>query len=151
VFLFHAICSLERNLAAKNIISLNENRIVNLSYGSQESNGRLQFERNTLRLLCSVLLKPGTRLEICRLLDPGVFHDSLHRILFEEIRALEAVQSRQLRELLPGRVTNRGFPEFDLHEFLAPSEVSEAEVDKLFEGVLRLLDQSHPDEEHLAE
>jgi hypothetical protein len=130
---------------------LNENRIVNLSAGSQESNGRLQLERNTLRLLCSVLLKPGTRLEICRLLEPGVFHDSLHRILFEEVRALEAVQSRFLRELLPGRVTSRGFPEFDLHEFLAPHEVGEAEIDRLFEGVLQLLDQSHPDEEQLAE
>jgi len=124
---------------------------VTLSAGHQESSGRLQLERNTLRLLCSVLLKPGTRLEICRLLKPGVFQDSLHRILFEEVRALEAVQSRLLRELLPGRVTNRGFPEFDLHEFLAPHEVSEAEIDKLFEGVLRLLDQSHPDEEQLAE
>ena len=124
---------------------------MNLSAGSQASNGRLQLERNTLRLLCSVLLKPGTRLEICRLLEPGVFHDSLHRILFEEIRALEAIQSRLLRELLPGRVTNRGFPEFDLHEFLAPHELSEAEIDRLFEGVLQLLDQSHPDEEQLAE
>ena len=124
---------------------------MTLSAGHQESSGRLQLERNTLRLLCSVLLKPGTRLEICRLLEPGVFQDSLHRILFEEVRALEAVQSRLLRELLPGRVTNRGFPEFDLHEFLAPHEVNEAEIDKLFEGVLQLLDQSHPDEEKLAE
>ena len=124
---------------------------MNHSAGSRESNGRLELERNALRLLCSVLLKPGTRLEICRLLEPEVFHDSLHRILFEEICAMETVQSRRLRELLPGRVTNRGFPEFDLHEFLAPHEVNEAEIDKLFEGVLQLLDQSHPDEEQLAE
>jgi hypothetical protein len=148
VRLFHAICSFERNLTAKIIISLNEYRIVNLSAGSQESNGRL--ERNALRLLCSVLLKPGTRLEICRLLEPTVFHDPLWRIIFEEVHALGAVESRRLRELLPGRVTNRGFPEFDLHEFLAPHEVNEAEIDKLFEGVLRLLDLSHPDEEQLA-
>jgi hypothetical protein len=117
---------------------------------SQDSDGRLQLERNTLRLLCSVLLKPGTRLEICRLLDPRVFHDPLRRVVFEEIRALGAVESRRLRELLPARITNRGFPEFDLHEFLAPHEVSEAEIDKLFEGALHLLDQSHPDEEQLA-
>jgi hypothetical protein len=55
-----------------------------------------------------------------------------------------------LRELLPGRLTNRSFPEFDLHEFLALNDVNEAEIDKLFEGVLRLLDLSHPDEEQLA-
>jgi hypothetical protein len=123
---------------------------MNLPAHRQESNRSLQLERNTLRLLCSVLLKPGTRLEICRLLDPGVFHDPLRRAVFEEIRALGAVESRRLRELLPARVTNRGFPDFNLHDFLAPHEVSEAEIDKLFEGALRLLDQSHPDEEQLA-
>lgn len=36
---------------------------------------REQMERNTLRLLCSVLVKPGTRLEICRLLHPHDFLD----------------------------------------------------------------------------
>jgi len=123
---------------------------MNLPANRQESSGSLQLERNTLRLLCSVLLKPGTRLEICRLLDPGVFHDPMRRVVFEEIRALGAVESRRLRELLPARVANRGFPDFDLHDFLAPHEVSEAEIDKLFEGVLRLLDQSHPDEEQIA-
>jgi hypothetical protein len=55
-----------------------------------------------------------------------------------------------LWELLPARMTNRGFPDFDLHDFLAPHEVSEAEIDKLFEGALHLLDQSHPDEEQLV-
>ena len=124
---------------------------MNLSHEGRESNGRLELERNALRLLCSVLLKPGTRLEICTLLDPDVFHDPLWRIIFEEVHALGTVESRRLRELLPARVTNRGFPEFDLHEFLAPHEVNEAEIDKLFEGVLQLLDQSHPDEEQLAE
>ena len=123
---------------------------MNLPAHSQDSDGRLQLERNALRLLCSVLLKPGTRLEICRLLDPGVFQDPLQRVIFEEIRALGAVESRRLRELLPARVTNRGFPEFDLHEFLAPHEVNGTEIDKLFEGALQLLDQSHPDEEQLA-
>jgi len=123
---------------------------MNLPEHSQDSDGRLQLERNALRLLCSVLLKPGTRLEICKLLDPGVFQDPLRRVIFEEIRALGAVESRRLRELLPGRVTNRGFPEFDLHDFLAPHEVNETEIDKLFEGALQLLDQSHPDEEQLA-
>jgi hypothetical protein len=142
--------SLERNLAPTNIISFYENEIMTLPAHRHESHGRLQLERNTLRLLCSVLLKPGTRLEICRLLDPAVFHDPLQRVIFEEVRALGAVESRRLRELLPARVTNRGFPEFDLHEFLAPHEVSEAEIDKLFEGALHLLDQSHPDEEQLA-
>jgi hypothetical protein len=109
----------------------------------------LQLERDTLRLLCSVLIKSGTRLEICRLLDPAVFQDPLQRVVFEEIRALGAIESRRLREILPSKVTNRGFPEFELRDFLAPHEVTESEIDKLFESALQLLDVSHPDEEQL--
>jgi hypothetical protein len=107
---------------------------------------RQLLEKNTLRFLCSVLIKGGTRGEICRLLDPSVFHDPMRRVVFEEIRQLGSIDSRRLRELLPSRVTNRGFPDFDLHSFLAPHEVTEKEIDQLFESALRLLDLSHPDE-----
>ena len=99
-----------------------------------QSASRPLLERNTLRFLCSVLIKGGTRGEICRLLDPGVFQDPLRRVVFEEIRELGSIDSRRLRELLPARVTNRGFPDFDLKSFLAPQEVSEKEIDELFES-----------------
>ncbi len=112
-----------------------------------DSGARFQLQRNTLRFLCSVLIKSGTRGEICKLLDPGVFDDPLQRVVFEEIRELGSIDSRRLRALLPARVTNRGFPDFDLNDFLAPHEVSEREIDQLFDNVLRLLDLSHPDEE----
>jgi hypothetical protein len=112
-----------------------------------ESESRPLLERNTLRFLCSVLIKGGTRGEICRLLDPGVFHDPLRRAVFEEIRELGSIDSRRLRELLPARVTNRGFPDFDLKSLLAPHEVTENEIDQLFESALQLLDLSHPNEE----
>jgi hypothetical protein len=110
---------------------------------------RTLLERNTLRFLCFVLIKGGTRGEICRLLEPSVFQDPLRRVVFEEIRQLGSIDSRRLRELLPARVTNRGFPDFDLHSFLAPHEVSEKEIDQLFESALQLLDLSDPDEEML--
>jgi hypothetical protein len=112
----------------------------------KEKNAAIHLERDTLRFLCSVLIKSGTRLEICKLLDPGVFADPLHRVVFEEIRTMGAVDSRHLRALLPARVTNRGFPDFDLKELLAPHEVTEREIDRLFESALQLLDLSHPDE-----
>jgi hypothetical protein len=115
-----------------------------------KTDGRTLLERNTLRFLCSVLIKGGTRSEICKLLDPGVFQDPLRRVVFEEIRALGPIESRSLRALLPARVTNRGFPDFDLHALLAPHEVGENEIDQLFESALQLLDLSHPDEEQLA-
>jgi hypothetical protein len=117
---------------------------------SRAQTNRQLLERNTLRFLCSVLIKGGTRAEICKLLDPSVFQDPLRRVVFEEIRALGPIESRHLRELLPARVTNRGFPDFDLRALLAPHEVGEAEIDQLFESALELLDLSHPDDERLA-
>jgi len=116
-----------------------------------ETDNRPRLERNTLRFLCSVLIKGGTRGEICRLLDPEIFHDPLRRVIFEEIRQLGSIDSRRLRQLLPARVTHRGFPGFDLREFLAPYEVGEKEIDQLFESALQLLDLSHPDKEKLAD
>lgn len=104
------------------------------------------MERDTLRLLCSVLIKPGTRMEICKLLQPNVFGDGLRSTVFEEICALGPLPSRKLRALLPERVTNRGFPDFDLEELLAPKLASEQEIEKLFESALRLL-KIGPDED----
>ena len=112
-----------------------------------DADARFQLQKNTLRFLCSVLIKSGTRSEICKLLDARVFEDPLHRVVFEEIRDLGAVDSRRLRELLPARVTRRGFPDFDLRQLLAPYEVSEKEIDHLFESALQLLDLCNPDEE----
>src|SRR5437763_14772745 len=96
---------------------------------TSEPAGRPLLERNTLRFLCSVLIKGGTRGEICRLLDPGVFQDPLRRVVFEDIRELGSIDSRRLRELLPARVTNRGLADFDLNSFLDPQEVSDQEID----------------------
>jgi len=110
-----------------------------------------ELQKNTLRFLCSVLIKSGTRSEICKLLDPIVFDDPLHRVVFEEIRELGSIDSRRLRELLPARVTIRGFPDFDLNDLLAPREVTEKEIDQLFESALQLLDLSHPDQERLVD
>ncbi len=95
------------------------------------------------------MIKWETLGEICLLSDPCVVQDPLRRVVFEEIRQLGSIDSRYLWELLPARVTNRGFPDFDLNSFLAPQEVGEKEYDQLFESALQLLDLSHPNEESL--
>jgi hypothetical protein len=97
-------------------------------------------ERDLLRLLCSILVKPVTRVELCRLVDPEKFVDATQRIVFEEIRALGPVDSKRLLEILPTRVTNRGFPDFELDELLTPKLVSEDDIEKLFQSALRLID-----------
>jgi hypothetical protein len=97
------------------------------------------MERNTLRLLCSVLVKPGTRLEICRLLHSSDFLDPMRRTVFEEVLAAGVISSKQLRASLPPRLISRGFPDFDLDKLLAPKVASESEIEQLFESTLRLL------------
>ena len=111
----------------------------------------IEMERDTLRLLCSALLKPATRVEICRLLDSGKFFEPLQRILFEEIRALGAVDPKQLLQLLPARVANRGFPDFSLEDLLTPKLVSEEQIEKLFQSALRLMDVEDSGEESLED
>ncbi len=106
---------------------------------STESPNREQMERNTLRLLCSVLVKPGTRLEICRLLHSNDFLDPLRRTVFEEVLAAGLATSKQLRASLPAQVVSRGFVDFNLDKLLAPKLASEAEIEQLFESTLRLL------------
>ena len=98
------------------------------------------LERDALRLLCSVVIKPVTRVEFCNSLSPVVFLDPLRRVIFEEIHELGPISSRQLRELLPAKVTNRGYPDFEIEELLEPREVSEGELERLFASVLRLLE-----------
>jgi hypothetical protein len=107
------------------------------------------MERNTLRLLCSVLVKPGTRLEICRLLHSSDFLDPMRRTVFEEVLAAGVISSKQLRASLPARLISRGFPDFDLDKLLAPKLASEAEIEQLFESTLRLLKLSGSDDSAL--
>lgn len=114
-----------------------------------KSQDREQMERNTLRLLCSVLVKPGTRLEICRLLHPQDFVDPLHKAVFEEIQAAGTISSKLLRELLRVCVASRGFPDFNLDKLLAPKLASETEIEQLFESTLCLLKLGGSDDPNL--
>ena len=110
-----------------------------------------ELERKTLRLLCSVLLKPVTRVELAGLLDAELFTEALNRAVFEEIATIGVVSSAKLRELLPTRITNRGFPDFDLKEFLAPEMASEAEIETMFKSVLKMIEMRHGETESAVE
>src|SRR5260221_12499472 len=116
----------------------------------RDDDAQFQLQKNTLRFLCSVLIKSGTRSEICELLDPGVFDDPLHRVVFEEIREMGAVDPRRVRELLPPRVTNPGFPAVVRKPLLPPHEGREKRFGDPFESALLLLDLSGPAEERRA-
>jgi hypothetical protein len=111
-----------------------------MTQSSISAKNRSALERDALRLLCSVVIKPETRVEFCNSLSPVVFLDPLRRVIFEEIHELGPIPSKRLRELLPSQVTNRGFPDFEIDELLEPKEVNEQELERLFASVLRLLE-----------
>jgi hypothetical protein len=109
------------------------------------------LERNALRLLCSNLIRPNTRIELAGLLDPALFDDPLDRTVLEEIAALGPIEPSRLRELLPARITNRGFPEFDLKLFLGAGAASEKEIEELFRSVLQMIELRHRDDASVPE
>ena len=116
---------------------------------NNESEENLRQERQALRLLCSNLIRPLTRMELCNLLAPSLFQDTLHRVAFEEIQAAGAVPAARLREALPARITNRGFPDFELMELLGRDTASENEIEELFLSVLRLIRLRHEGDDEL--
>ncbi len=105
---------------------------------------REQFERDALRLLCSDLIEPETRDQLAGLLKNYAFADHLNHAVYEAILGVGAVPARRLRELLPGRVTNMGFPDFELKEYLGQSGATD-DIDRLFEHLLELTDD-YPEE-----
>lgn len=105
---------------------------------------REQFERDAMRLLCSDFIEPETRERLAGLLKTYVFVDGVNEAVYESIVSVGAVPARRLRELLPGRVTNLGFPDFELKEYLGQSGATD-DIDKLFEHLLELTD-GYPEE-----
>lgn len=101
---------------------------------------REQSERDAMRLLCSELIEPDTRERLAGLLKTYRFSDSLNDAVYESILSVGPVPARRLRELLPGRVTNLGFPDFELKEYLGQSGATD-DIDKLFEHLLDLAEE----------
>lgn len=78
---------------------------------------RFLRERNDLQVLCSGKLSAEERMALCQKWKAEQFVDGTHRVMFEEIVKLGAVSAKLLWELLPARVTNRGFPDVEMDEY----------------------------------
>jgi len=110
---------------------------------SGNNDSREQLEKDALRLLCSDLIPAATRVQLSGQLAQYGFRNDLARVVYEEIAALGAIPPRRLRELLPARMTNRGFPDFELNQFLGRREGMDDEIEKWFESLLELIEE-HP-------
>jgi hypothetical protein len=103
-----------------------------------------------LRLLLSDLIQPATRVELLGLMDEELFVNDLHRVVFEEMRPMGQLTAREMRSLLPARITNRGFPDFDWNDFLGSKLASEKEIEELYASVLRMIEVRHRDDPEMG-
>jgi hypothetical protein len=115
-------------------------------HSGEEAGWNEQTERNALRLLLSDLIQPATRVELLGLMDEELFVNDLHRVVYEEMREMGQLTARGIRSLLPARITNRGFPDFDWNEFLGAKVASEKEIEELYASVLRMIEVRHRDD-----
>jgi hypothetical protein len=83
----------------------------------------LKAERNVLRAMCQGV--PG-----CDVLRDGLeiladhsFMDSTHQLVFDTLRELRAGNPQLIRERMPARLNNKGFPDVDLETFFAPQRL----------------------------
>lgn len=89
------------------------------------------YEKTLLRALCQGVLQGDRREQACRLLASHRFAEPEHGVLFAALRMLRASNASAIREQLPARLVNLGFPDFDLAPYLnapppAPEEITEA-------------------------
>src|SRR6516225_12389493 len=110
---------------------------------SGNNDSREYLENDALRLLCSDLIPAATRVRLSGQLSNYRFCRDLARVVYEEITALGETPARRLRELLPARMTKRGFPDFELNQFLGRRKGMDDEIDKWFESLLELIEE-HP-------
>lgn len=91
-------------------------------------------------------------MQLVRQLAGYKFTHDLSNLVYEEIAALGAVTGQQLREHLPARMTDRGFPEFELNHFLGRRRSMNDEIEKWLESLLNLIeDDRKPGEKALGQ
>lgn len=93
----------------------------------------LNLELAVLRALCTGALQGSKRQQVLRLLDTYAFQDVINQLTFDAVREIRAEQPELLRQQLPARLTQKGFPEVDFEKFLAASALSPRQAVELAE------------------
>jgi len=89
------------------------------------------LERCVLRALCSENSEPEGRENARRALTDYRWHDPVHQAVFDVIMSFPSASSQALREQLPGRLTRRGFPDFDFESLFESRESESQELERL--------------------
>jgi hypothetical protein len=94
------------------------------------------LERRVLALLCSRNAEPEAREIARRGLANYRWREPVHQGVFDVIMSFPSAGNRALREQLPGRLTRRGFPDFDFESLFESRESESGELERLI-GKLR--------------
>ena len=89
------------------------------------------LERRVLRALCSENSEPEGSEIARRVLGSYRWHEPVHQAIFQILMSFPSASSRALREQLPGRLTRRGFPDFDFESLFESQESKSQELERL--------------------
>src|SRR2546425_6436722 len=81
---------------------------------------KLEVERTVLRAMCVGALGRTVWREGVDLLADYRFADNVHQLIFEAMREIQTDDPQIIRELLPARLNNKGFPDLDLETYFQP-------------------------------
>lgn len=94
-------------------------------------------ERELLRHLCTAALTGPEGEEAIRFLGTYPFQDVIHEQVFHALRELGIGRPGLVREQLPARLTQKGFPDIDFESFLVPPSAAGVSVEELVEPLRR--------------
>ena len=81
---------------------------------------KAEAERTVLRAMCVGALGRTVWREGMDLLAVYRFADNVHQLIFDTVREIHTGDPLILRELLPARLNNKGFPDLDLDTYFQP-------------------------------
>jgi hypothetical protein len=81
---------------------------------------RVHLEELILAALCQGACDPAARNEVMRRLSSYSFATASHQIVYRALASIPTADPWRLRELLPSRLNNLGFPDTDWENLFAP-------------------------------
>lgn len=94
-------------------------------------------ERELLHLLCTRAMIGPEGEKAIRFLTTYSFQDVIHEQVFHALRELRTGRPNLVREQLPARLAQKGFPDIDFESFLAPQDAASGSVEELIKKLRR--------------
>ena len=96
---------------------------------------RIEAELCILRAMCQGTPERTAWDEGMLILSSYPFRDSIHQLVFDILREISSRSPRVIREELPRRVVNKGFPDLDLDTYFQPHNLNASQVISLMHAV----------------